>query len=268
MQGNSVRLFYAFMKRITKTYANKIWLTETTIADAIANNWERSLVILINLKKAYKKPIFYNFSYRSISKKTGIPTTTLQRHIKKLIQKGLLEIHSNNLCVLGSNKVKRSLKSPLIPIEYNSNRQLQLINIQFTRILKNFRQQSYMGALKADIIKLQKDDRYLKLEDVKRTYANSKKYISTKNEKLNQSYVMSNIKFANSINRKSKHTGIRLQRKLNQLGLIKSKKNIVKVYDKKIDKRAFFEMNFKYNCFLGNDGIVRQRLANVIIPCN
>lgn len=256
------------MGKIGKKYVNKVWLTEATIQDAILNRWERALSTLIILKKTFKNPIFYDFTYRKLSKQTNIPTTTLQRHVKILLQKGLLKIHSNNLCVVGQTRLRKSLKSPLIAVEYNKNRNSQLLNIQFTRILKKFRQQHYMMSLKADIIQLQKDDRYIGLGKVKNTYERARKYVSTNNEKLNSNYVMSNLNFAVSINRRSKQTGVKLQRKLNEAGLIRSKKNIVIVYDKKIDRRAFFELGFKHNCFLGNDGLVRQRLANSILPCN
>ena len=255
------------MQELTVTYKNKVWLTEKTIHEAIQNNWVRSLVTLIALKKVYKKPIFYNFNYRNLSTKTHIPTSTLQRHIKTLIQKGLIRIENNHLCVIGSTSLRKSLQSPIIAVECDNNRKHQLTKIHFTRILKNFRQQHYISHLKADIIKLQKPD-YISLEKVKNTKAKQKKYISKSNEKLKAEYVMSNIKFATSINRKSKQTGIRLQKQFNELHLIKSYKNIIKVSEQKLDRRSFFEMDFKYNCFLGNDGIVRQRLANIIRLCN
>lgn len=254
------------MQKLTRRYKQKVWITEKTIHDAIQNNWVRSLVTLVALKNVYKKPIFYNFTYRNLSIKTNIPTSTIQRHIKTLIQKGLITIENNHLCVIGSTSLRKSLKSPLIAVECDDNRKHQLTKIQFTRILKNFRQQHYISHLKADIINLQKPD-YISLEKVKTTKAKQKKYISKSNEKLKTEYVMSNMKFATSINRRSKNTGIRLQKQLNELHLISSYKHIVKVSNQVLDRRSFFEMDFKYNCFLGKDGIVRQRLANIIRLC-
>lgn len=256
------------MQKLSITYDKYTWLPEAVIQQAIAQKWERSLSILIILRKTYKNPKFYNFSYRKVAKKTGLSISTLQRHIKKLTDLGLITMHNGNLCIVGSTKLRKSLQSPLIAIEYNKDKNKQILNIQFTRLLKNFRQQQYITNLKSEIIKLQEDN-FISPKNAKKLVKKRNTYLQNTNERTEDYYSISNKGLANIVNRRSITTGNKIQKKLNAVGLIKSEKNIEIVSKDKLNLRAFYELCYPSNYFLGKDGLVRKRKPNkiTIIQC-
>jgi len=251
------------LKQINIHYDKYTWLPEAVIQSAIDQKWERSLSILIILRKTYTNPKFYNFSYRKTAKKTGLSISTLQRHIKKLTELGLITMHNGNLCIVGSTKLRKSLQSPLIAVEYDKDKNKQILNIQFTRLLKNFRQQHYITNLKTEIIKLQ-EDKFISTKEAKKLLKKRNTYLQNKTEKSEDYYSISNKGLANLINRRSTTTGNKIQKKLNAVGLIKSQKNIEIVSKDKINIRAFYELCYTSNYFLGKDGLVRKRKPNKI----
>jgi len=252
------------LTKLSITYDKYTWLPEAVIQQAIAQKWERSLSILIILRKTYKNPKFYNFSYRKVSKKTGLSISTLQRHIKKLTELGLVTMHNGNLCIVGSTKLRKSLQSPLIAVEYNNDKNKQILNIQFTRLLKNFRQQQYITNLKSEIIKLQEDN-FISPKEAKKLIQKRNAYLqNTTPERTEDYYSISNKGLATLVNRRSITTGNKIQKKLNAVGLIKSEKNIEIVSKDKLNLRAFYGLCYPSNYFLGKDGLVRKRKPNKI----
>lgn len=251
------------MQKTSITYDKYTWLPEAVIQQAIAQKRERSLSILIILRKTYKNPKFYNFSYRKVAKKTGLSVSTLQRHITKLTDLGLITMHNGNLCIVGSNKLRKSLQSPLIAVEYNKDKNKQILNIQFTRLLKNFRQQQYITNLKSEIIKLQEDS-FISPKEAKKLVQKRNTYLQNTPERTEDYYSISNKGLANLVNRRSTTTGNKIQKKLNAVGLIKSEKNIEIVSKDKLNLRAFYELCYPSNHFLGKDGLVYKRKPNKI----
>jgi len=64
------------------------------------------------LKKIYRKPLFYDFSWSSLAEKSGVSVNTLKRHVGRLMEKGLVSIYGNNLHInspkIGTRLVRRS----------------------------------------------------------------------------------------------------------------------------------------------------------------
>ena len=67
-----------------------------------------SLAYYFFLKKVFKrKPIFYNWTWKSLNKSTGISINTLKKHIGVLIEEGLVVSKDNHLHILTPKKKKK-----------------------------------------------------------------------------------------------------------------------------------------------------------------
>lgn len=239
------------------------WLPEHIIVDAINNRWETSLSYLLILGNAYDKPIFYNYTYRNISEKTGISTAVLHRHIKRLIDKGLMYVHGKNLCIKGIDKLKLHPKELLIAIPKGDNKKSTILNIQFTRLLKNLRQQKHITVKKIATIKMHKSN-FTPFGDAKRLLKQEAKLFKNVTEKsANNYYMLSNKGFGSATNR-SKSTGKLIQKRMNEAGLIKSERNSKLFSSEVFNKRAFYNLCLPARFVHSKDGKVYERLPNKI----
>lgn len=257
------------MKDISIHYDTFTWLPEKVIEDAINNRWETSLSYFIILRSFYKNNTFYKFSYRNLSKQTNISYAVLNRHIRRLKDKGLVRFHNGNLTLVGNDKLKELYKSKLIAIPFADTKQKTVLNIQFTRIIKNLKQQKHIAVRKIETKKLQKPT-YLKPKTAKRLLKNKKLLLNNKKfteKSVNDYYMLSNKKFGILTNR-SKSTGIAIQKRLNEFGLINSYKNVELYSEKTFDKRAFYNLCLPSSYQLAKNGKIYRVLPNRIEICN
>ena len=248
------------MERINLKYSEYTWIPENLIQHAISNKWEISLAYFILLRGRYKNNTYYNFTYRSLQDKTGISYSVLSRHIKRLKDKGLVSVNNGNLTLTGSCKLAELYDSKLIPISKASNKKDTILNIQFTRIIRNLKSQHFVVKRLIGIKKLQNQSFT--------TYNQAKNLIKYKRENnterlTNDYYMLSNRKFG-SLNNRSQSTGLSIQKRMNNNGLIISKRNSLKCSDIKTNKRGFYNMCLPSNYRLGSDGIIYKSLPNKI----
>lgn len=248
------------MERINLRYSEYTWLPENLIQDAISNKWEISLAYFILLRGRYKNNTYYNFTYRSLGLKTGISYAVLSRHIKRLKDKGLVSIHNGNLTLTGSGKLAELYDSKLVAINKASNKKDTILNIQFTRIIRNLKSQHFVVKRLIGIKKLQKQSFT--------TYNQAKKLIKYRRENnterlTNDYYMLSNRKFG-SLNNRSQSTGLNIQKRMNAKGLIISKRNSLKYSDIKVNHRAFYNMYLPSKYILGSNGNIYISLPNKI----
>lgn len=79
-----------------------------------------SLAYYFFLKKVFKrKPIFYNWTWKSLNKSTGISINTLKKHIGVLIEEGLVVSKDNHLHILTPKKKKKFIYIPIVKGIYN-----------------------------------------------------------------------------------------------------------------------------------------------------
>lgn len=248
------------LERINIKYSKYTWIPENLIQDAISNKWEISLAYFILLRGTYKNNTFYNFTYRSLEAKTGISFAVLSRHIKRLKDKGLISIHNGNLSLTGSRKLAELYDSKLIPIKQSQTKKEIILNIQFTRVLRNLNSQHFVVNRLIGIKKLQKQSFI--------TYKQAKKLIKYKRENnterlTNDYYILSNRKFG-SLNNRSQSTGLNIQKRMNDSGLIISKRNVLKCSDIKTNKRGFYNMCLPSKYMIGSDCFIYKSLPNKI----
>lgn len=257
------------MQDLTVKYDTYTWIPERIVQDAIKNKWELSLSYFILLRRFYNNNTFYNFSYRKLSKQTHISASVLNRHIKRLKEKGMIVFRDGNMTLVGTDKLKKKETEKCVAIETDSNKKSIKLNIQFTRILRSLRQQQHVVIKKVETIQLQKP-KFISKNKAKRLLKYRKEALNNKQiteKSVNDYYMLSNQKIG-QLNNRSKSTGIAIQKKLNEANLIKSTKNR-KLYSEKVfDKRAFYNLCLPSCYQLSKRGLIYRVLPNKIEICN
>lgn len=223
----------------------------------------RSLVVLIQIQQTSKRThrgytaICKDFTYEKLARRIGISQSCLRKHIKVLEKLSLVYMHKKNLCVKGL----RHFDEPLIPIKTNSSRAKILLQIRNTLIVQNIRSQEKQ--IKFKITSLKK----AQTSFGKMTKKQLKFLRQNPNLSLGQiiPVTLSNKKFGSIIGA-SQSTGKRLQKQLNQEGLIKSTKR----YEVLVKGATYFDYkNFlrvtsiKGVRYMPSIGIIRQ-LSNEV----
>lgn len=251
------------MKYIQSNYKQTTWLPLKAIRYAVENNWINSLAYYCLLKKVHQNSLFYDYSLRKVATLIKCSPTTLSHHLKVLEYHGLITIQDKCLIITGTNKLKEIYKSKLIPVKYDANKSNQVSLIRYTLIKRNIAYQKVGYEFRNKAITLLKTG---KCKGGK--YKAILNYYSGKSlqslESFNSSkFMLSNKSFGKIVNR-SQRTGKTLQAKLNQLGVIKSTKNIVELKMQRLDLRGFNELSMPAKCFLSHRGITFMRLPNSI----
>jgi len=79
------------------------------------------IAVYITLVRCYKKPIFYNYTPESLSKKTGIPISRVRKGIAALRRMGLVYKEGKHLRILNKLAFNSIYKGRTIPIKINRN---------------------------------------------------------------------------------------------------------------------------------------------------
>lgn len=138
-----------------------------------------SLAYFFFLKKVnVRKPIFYNWSWKSLNKRTGISINTLKKHIAVLMKEGLVCSKDNHLHILTPkpNKKNKWVYIPVVKGIYNIKTVLKSLHI-FTSIARQAK----------NISKLDTPDTYKLLKKRKSTLGYTSLSNSTIARKINKS---------------------------------------------------------------------------------
>jgi len=251
------------LEYIKDKYDSLCWLPSKLIQAAFDEGWENSLAYLILLKKVYNKPIFYSYSLRKVSAKINCSPACLSHHIAILKQKGCLTITDGHLRLTGAKNLLKAHSSFLVAVKYANNKQDLITNLRYTQIKRELHRQIRTITIKNEIIQMHKGKK-LDYPQTKRLLKLQKRlYPSISESDLNNSLCLSNQKFGNIVNR-SKSTGIRIQKKLNHAGLIKSTRNFEFFSKEKFNRRAFFELDLGSNYRLSKKGYIYRTLPNMV----
>lgn len=243
-------------------YINKIYLPLEVIKDAIDHNWLDSLCYYVWLKKLYSKPIIYNYSLRKIGALISCSPTTVNTHIQVLKKRGLCETIGPNLLLISTTKLKVKYASPLVPVGVSKNKSDQRNLLRFVLTKNNLHNQYRSYSKKDNILKFLHGERFA-YNETKKLMRQAKAYTEIQLENSIQSdLTLSNKRLGNICNR-SQSTGIKIQKSLNKLGLIRSSTR-VKIIDKGHNRRSFFAQKLGSTYFLTDKGVICQRLSNKI----
>lgn len=231
---------------------------------AFEQGFENQLGYFIRLASLKRKPVHYNFTYADLSKKIGCSPATLHRALHKLISLDLASIRNGNLYLKSTHALKAQYKTTLVPIKIYNNKQDQLTYLRQTLIRRKLHLQHKANKLRQNILDIPKADCKLSISDIKLTRKKMNDMPQYKNAEIGKlDYLMlSNKSFGKLCNR-SARTGVKIQKDLNRLKLIKSERNIV-MADYLPNYRAFREKYISNNYQLSKHGIVFQILPNKI----
>lgn len=181
-------------------------------------------------------------------------------------QKGLISVNNGNLCLTGRNKIKTRYKSVEFAIQTSLDRQSQQDFLRASLIRRKYHLQSNIIQLKKDIIKVHQS----KKTDPKhaKSMLKAQRKLGLTNSQLETSlkdyFTLSNRNIGNIFYR-SQATGLRIQKRLNKLKLIKSERNTKIVEPFAIPYREFREryINNKYQ-HSKSTGLVFRCMPNKI----
>lgn len=255
------------------TYERKIWLPKALIDKAFHQRWEGSLAYFAILKETHKKPIFYNYSARKISKILNCSPTTASFHINFLKEKGLVTENNGNLILKGSSSLKEEYGSYLVAVKIADNKKDLITNLIYTVQKGSCHKQIRTFSIKNDLIQLHKGAKKFDHNKTKKLVKlGNKLYPNLVESALNDSIVLSNAKFGANVYR-SKYTGYRIQKRLNSAGFIQSTRNFEFYSKERFSKRAYYaycEANELGSKFIhSKKGYIYRSLPNKIsLLCN
>jgi hypothetical protein len=210
--------------------------------------WLKFNAAAYRTKSGYSN-VFYQFTYKSLSERTGLSLSTLYKYVPKLIELGWAHIRNGNLCLIGINKYKGA--KVLIPI--HRNRSKQILELRNAIIVNNLDKQERQIKFRKGIVQ-KAESEHGKLTKGELKHLRKNPNILTEINPSN----LSNQKFGTLIDR-SKSTGQRLQRALRKAKLIQSFSR-----SKTLVKGATF---LEYIYFLENNpiGAIRYFNGDIVI---
>lgn len=223
-----------------------------------------TLRVWVVLKQLSRNTILFNLNYANLSKITGISHTSLRAHVRRIVEMGLAKHAHGHLHLTGINKLKKheNEKCVLVPVERSKSK--QILQFQKALIHRNIKNQEKQIKIKQSIVnhcnrphgKLSKRDiRLLNKSGGEKKLANAIQSVTT----------LANKTIGKMFSR-SQNTGQRIQKKLREAGLIKTKarfelfKAIATPFE-----AAYLNSNFESgHIFNYANGSVYRRLSNVI----
>lgn len=225
-----------------------------------------TLRIWVAMKSRYKTGVFYNWTYRSVAKEVGVSPETIRKHLPLLIKEGMAEISGKNLRMVGIEKLKKGKRTCiLIPIHKDKSK--QILEFRYAVLRNSYDKQRKAIQKKSNIVKIasQSNGRLSKsqLKFIQKSGGLEKMLKNI--EKDNDCITLSNRGFGRKVHR-SRTTGYRLQRKLREVGYIRSYSRRV-VVKTNASIYEFVELyangGFVYD---REKRIITRQLSNEIVP--
>lgn len=227
----------------------------------------RTLAYFIKLRSVHSNGIFYKYSIRKLSNTLNCSPACLSHHLKIMSKNGLISLNNGNLKCIGRDAMFKLYKSATFPVKLSADRKNQLTLLKSTLLIRKLKLENKAIEAKKAIIKMHKS-KFTKHGDAKVLLMLERKFIKQSGNaveiSLSNNLMLSNNSIGKLINR-SKSTGLRLQKELNRLGVIKSSKNTVQIEFKPISFREFRckYISNKY-VYCKCSGLVYLSLPNII----
>lgn len=177
-----------------------------------------------------------------------------------LMKHGLIDVRDRHLHLKGSTALLKTYRSILVPVLVRSNKAEQITALRFVEVKKNLHYQDKAIELKKDIIKLH-ESKFTKYKDAKRLLkAQRLMNFNVETSEINTMLILSNKRLGQICNR-SQRTGIKIQKALNDLGLVKTKRNTL-LLEKGHNRRSFFSKCLNSSHQLSTQGNIFKVLPN------
>jgi hypothetical protein len=206
-------------------YRTRINISKSVIEQAFNEGWHDTLYYYILLRSKYKKPIFYNYSFRKVAKDINCAPSVAAKHIKILLEKNLAYIDYGHLCFRSQTNVLKKFKHKIVmnlPVHIQKRRMIdELRGVLIVRVLDNqiesaFKKSAIVNKCKIANAKVSKKE-YKFLEK----NGGSAKIEKTRNKRM----TLSN-RAIGKLFKRSQSTGKLYQKRLNQMGILKSRQKI------------------------------------------
>lgn len=216
------------------------------------NTWD-TLAYWIWLKASYQKPVYYNYTYRSIGRILKISKSCAAKHIKIMLDYDWVYIENGHLFLRPFHDLH---PKEVTKIKIFERKQDQISSLKAKEITNNLDRQSRKISKKRDTIQsANSKNKPVSKKQYKeiRKVGGLKKYEISLNDRTTLSNKKISIIFGCC-----KRTASSLQVRMNKCGLIKSEACYEKIN---------VDYNFlPINCFLYNNKYYVKRLANTITP--
>lgn len=235
-----------------------IWLPKKLIEICVQNDDLEALGTFCRLR--VNKSPFVLYEPKEIAKTLNLSLATVYNHINKLKELDLLFIENKHIRFRGANALKKLFGQVIVSVPLSSNKQIQRTYLRSPLIIGKLKQQEKAIIFKENAVQLQKKQHLTKKE-----YQRLKK-VEKSNVNVNsvkKDLTLSNAKFGSLCNR-SQSTGKKIQKELNKLGLIKSKRNFEFISKFEINSDIFKSLDLSSKYILSKKGLVYIVLPNII----
>jgi hypothetical protein len=204
----------------------RVNISRSLVVKAIKEDWLTTLYYYILIRKIYQTPHIYNYSFRKISKLTGVSTSVLSHHIKIMISEGLAHVHNGNLCFISQTKVNKLINkgNAIVNLPFEKNKKRMILELRGVVIIGNLDNQKIHTTTRFEIVKKCKQS-HARLSYKEKKILKKEGGAAQIEKNINGRITLSNQKIGKILNR-SQSTGKRIQRGLNQLGIIHSNQYI------------------------------------------
>lgn len=213
-----------------------------------------SLAYYARLRMIFRSsPFIYNFSYAKAAQILNISKSTAHSVFKRLEALGLISYKDGHCKLLSNVQAKAAYKNKKGRTHFSPIKKLHTIEdiktwIQYMVVQSSLKRQQFaINTKKAHSFKMHKSTtRY-----------------STERQKVNEQIILSNKRIGRHFGQ-SKLSGLRIQRKLNDVELIRSTKNFKKTRLGVITSEMFRHMNLSGQFYMFK-GEVYKRLPNTLL---
>jgi DNA-binding MarR family transcriptional regulator len=243
---------------------DRVNISRSLIEKATQENWLTTLHYYILIRKLYKTPHIYNYSCRKLSKLTGVSTSVISHHVKIMLSKGIAHVHNGNLCFISQQNVNKLINkgSAIVNLPFDRNKRRMILELRGVLIVRNLDSQKIHTHTRFEIVRKCKNS-YAQLTRKEKKILREEKGALNIEKNINARITLSN-KGIGKILKRSQSTGKRIQRGLNELGIIHSSQYIVILSDKFHPEMLRYQMN---GCFKTiNNEFVKQYSNTIWSP--
>lgn len=238
---------------------NRIWLPRNLIKESINNGTLEALNTFCRLR--INKNPYCEYSIKTICNQLKLSSGTLYRHLYFMRTNGLISINKGFIYFVGATNLSIKFKSCLVPVYLSSDKKTQRDLLRYPLVVQNIKSQEKAIKIKENIINIEAKS-FITLRELK--YVRKMKELLINAKSLDKNTSISNDKFGEICNRSSS-SGKRLQKSLNELGLIKSESQFKYLGSMlKINSTIFNSLSLNSGILLSKKGYVYQKLPNKV----
>ena len=236
---------------------NRIWLPRNLIKESVNNGTLEALNTFCRLR--INKTPYCEYSIKTLCKQLNLSSGTLYRHLSFMRSNGLISINKGFIYFVGATELSKKYKSCLVPVYLSSDKKTQRDLLRYPLVVQNIKSQEKAIKIKENIINIEAKS-FITSTELK--YVRKMKGILINAKSFDKNTSISNNKFGDICNRSSS-SGKRLQKSLNELGLIKSESQFKYIGNMlKINKTIFNSLSLGSGILLSKKGYAYQKLAN------